>query len=85
MVIILPKASGKSKISYNDAVEEALCFGWIDSKVKSLDGERFIQRFSARKKTSTLSQTNIERIRKLIAQNKMTKAGLDAVEGKFEL
>lgn len=44
------KETGKPRISYNDAVEEALCYGWIDSIVRTLDKERFAQRFSIRKK-----------------------------------
>ncbi|MEW6748992.1 MAG: YdeI/OmpD-associated family protein [Candidatus Micrarchaeota archaeon] len=76
-------ASGKPRISYNDAVEEALCFGWIDSIVKRLDDERFAQRFSPRRRGSALSQMNRERIRRLFAAGKMTKAGLDAVSHAF--
>jgi uncharacterized protein YdeI (YjbR/CyaY-like superfamily) len=78
------KGTGKPRISYNDAVEEALCYGWIDSIVKNLDKGRFAQRFSVRKKTSGLSQMNKERIRKLIAQKKMTKAGLSAIAHVFD-
>jgi uncharacterized protein YdeI (YjbR/CyaY-like superfamily) len=77
------KDSGKPRIPYNDAVEEALCFGWIDSTVKKIDSERFAQRFSVRKKDSGLSQANKERIIKLIEQNQMTQAGLDAVSHVF--
>jgi uncharacterized protein YdeI (YjbR/CyaY-like superfamily) len=77
------KETGKPRISYNDAVEEALCFGWIDSNVKSLDKERYIQKFSVRKQNSNLSQMNKERLSSLIAQTKMTKAGLDAVAHVF--
>jgi uncharacterized protein YdeI (YjbR/CyaY-like superfamily) len=73
------KETGKPRISYNDAVEEALCYGWIDSTQKKLDAERFAQRFSPRKNGSALSQANRERIIKLIEQNKMTQAGLDAI------
>jgi uncharacterized protein YdeI (YjbR/CyaY-like superfamily) len=73
------KETGKPRICYNDAVEEALCYGWIDSTVHKLDDERFAQRFSPRKKTSSLSQSNIERIRKLIRQKKMTADGLAAI------
>jgi len=73
------KETGKPRISYNDAVEEALCYGWIDSTVHKLDDERFAQRFSPRKKTSSLSQSNLERIRKLIRQKKMTADGLAAI------
>jgi len=67
------KASGKPRIAYNDAVEEALCFGWIDSTIKSLDQERFAQRFSPRNPKSQYSQANQERLRKLIAQGKVVK------------
>ena len=83
-LIYYKKSSGKPRIPYNDAVEEALCFGWIDSTVKKMDGEKFAQRFTPRRRTSQLSQMNRERIRKLIAQKRMTKAGLDAVAHKFK-
>lgn len=77
------KETGKPRISYNDAVEEALCYGWIDSTIKSLDKERIAQRFSVRKKTSVLSQMNKERVHTLIAKKKMTKAGLAAIAHVF--
>jgi uncharacterized protein YdeI (YjbR/CyaY-like superfamily) len=64
------KATGKPRIEYNDAVEEALCFGWIDSIVKKLDEENSVQRFSPRKPKAKYSQANIERLRYLI-ENKM--------------
>lgn len=83
-LVFYRKETGKPRISYNDSVEEALCYGWIDSTVKSLDDERFAQRFSVRKKTSTLSQMNIERVRKLITQKKMTKAGLAAIAHAYD-
>jgi uncharacterized protein YdeI (YjbR/CyaY-like superfamily) len=70
------KQSGKPRIPYNDAVEEALCFGWIDSIVKKLDRERFAQRFSPRKPRSNWSETNKVRVHRLIGQRRMTKAGL---------
>ncbi|MFA5023936.1 MAG: hypothetical protein WC523_03210 [Patescibacteria group bacterium] len=47
-LVYFRKKSGKPRISYNDAVEEALCYGWIDSIIKNLDEERFVQRFSIR-------------------------------------
>lgn len=62
--LIYPKkASGKPRIVYNDAVEEALCFGWIDSTVKSFDSDHSVQRFSPRRKGSAFSQPNKERIK----------------------
>ena len=67
------KESGQPRLAYNDAVEEALCFGWIDSIVKNLDQARFAQRFSPRKPKSGYSQTNQERLRKLIQQRKVSK------------
>jgi len=57
------KKTGKERIVYNDAVEEALCFGWIDSTVKSLNDETTIQRFCKRRKNSSFSQPNIERLK----------------------
>ena len=63
------KASGKPRIIYNDAVEEALCFGWIDSTVKSLNAETTIQRFTKRRKNSTYSQANKERLKWLLENN----------------
>ena len=76
--------SGKPRIPYNDAVEEALCYGWIDSTVKGIDKHSFAQRFSPRRSTSILSETNKERIRRLIAEGKMTQAGLDAIAHVFD-
>ncbi|WP_282038617.1 YdeI/OmpD-associated family protein [Saccharicrinis aurantiacus] len=57
------KKSNKKRILYNDAVEEALCFGWIDSTLKSLNENTSIQRFCKRRKNSTFSQPNIERLK----------------------
>ncbi|VVB66662.1 Bacteriocin-protection, YdeI or OmpD-Associated [Candidatus Gugararchaeum adminiculabundum] len=84
-LIYYKKSSGKPRISYNDAVDGALCFGWIDSIAKSMDDERFAQRFTPRRNTSQLSQLNKERILKLIAKKKMTKAGLAAVAHVFKV
>jgi uncharacterized protein YdeI (YjbR/CyaY-like superfamily) len=83
-LIFYRKDSGKARIAYNDAVEEALCYGWIDSIVKGVDSESFAQRFSPRKPTSVLSQMNRERIHKLIKQKKMTKVGLAALAHVFD-
>lgn len=69
--LVYPKKStNKTRIQYNDAVEEALCFGWIDSIVKSLDKDHTIQRFTRRKSKSSYSQANIERL-KWFADNKL--------------
>ncbi|WP_370572225.1 YdeI family protein [Methanomethylovorans sp.] len=60
------KSSGKARVSYNDAVEEALCFGWIDSTAKSLDKDSSAQRFSPRNPKSAYSQANKERMKWLL-------------------
>lgn len=73
------KDSGKPRIPYNDAVEEALCYGWIDSTYKPIDGASHAQRFSPRRKGSPVSPMNKERIRRLIAKKKMTKAGMESI------
>jgi len=78
------KASGKPRSPYNDAVEEALCYGWIDSIVKKIDGERFAQRFTPRRKGSRLSQMNKERVKILVKKHRMTKAGLAAAGNVHE-
>ncbi len=62
------KASGEPRILYNDAVEEALCFGWIDSIIKKLDPIRAAQRFSPRRQGSRYSQLNKERLRWLAGE-----------------
>jgi len=67
------KATGKPRIEYNDAVEEALCFGWIDSINKRLDDEHTVQRFSPRKPKAKYSQANIERLRFLVEKKKVIK------------
>jgi uncharacterized protein YdeI (YjbR/CyaY-like superfamily) len=71
--------SGKPSVRYSEAVKEALCFGWIDSKVKSLDQERYLQIFTPRKPKSVWSKLNKQYIEELIEQGLMTEAGLTKV------
>lgn len=66
----------KSGISLNEAVEEALCFGWIDSKMYSLDSDKYILRFTPRKHGSVWSLINRKRAETLMAEERMTKAGM---------
>ncbi|MFC1594944.1 YdeI family protein [Patescibacteria group bacterium] len=82
-LIYYRKKTGKIRIPYDDAVLEALCYGWIDSIVKKIDEESFAQRFSPRRKNSILSQMNKERIRELIKEKKMTKTGIEALAHVF--
>jgi uncharacterized protein YdeI (YjbR/CyaY-like superfamily) len=65
------KSTGKPRIEYNDAVEEALCFGWIDSTVRNIGKGMAAQKFSPRKPKSQYSQTNIERLAMLAEQDKL--------------
>jgi len=72
-LIYYKKQSEKPRIPYEDAVEEALCFGWIDSTVKPLDDDRYAQRLSPRNPKSAYSQPNKERLRMLARQGKVAK------------
>ena len=69
------KATKKPSIKYVEAVEEAICFGWIDSTEKSMDAERYATRFSPRRAKSNWTNTNKERARRMIAEGRMTPAG----------
>lgn len=72
--------SGKPSVQYSEAVKEALCFGWIDSKVKSLDEERYKQIFTPRKPKSVWSKLNKQYIKELIEQDLMTEAGVEKIK-----
>ena len=78
-LVFYKKHTGRPRIPQNDAVEEALCYGWIDSIVKPINRDCFAQRFSPRRKNSVLSELNKERIRRLIKSRKMTRFGLESV------
>lgn len=71
--------SGKPTLKYEDAVDEALCFGWIDSKAKPIDNERFMQFFSKRKAKSVWSRINKGKVERLIADGLMTDAGFESI------
>jgi uncharacterized protein YdeI (YjbR/CyaY-like superfamily) len=71
--------SGKPSIRYSEAVKEALCFGWIDSKVQALDAERYRQIFTPRKPHSVWSKLNKQYLEELTAQGLMTIAGLEKI------
>ena len=70
-LVYYKKHTGQPRIPYNDAVEEALCFGWIDSTVRTIDEDRYAQRFSLRNPKSPYSQANKERLRGLVKQGKV--------------
>jgi uncharacterized protein YdeI (YjbR/CyaY-like superfamily) len=79
-LIYYKKESGKPRVAYDEAVEEALCFGWIDSRPNAIDDESYMQLFSPRKAKSPWSKLNKQRVEKLIAQGLMTPAGLAKIE-----
>ncbi|MBL7113909.1 MAG: YdeI/OmpD-associated family protein [Bacteroidales bacterium] len=75
--IFYKKHTGIPSLPYNDAVEEALCFGWIDSLVRRVDDEKYIQKFTPRKPRSSWSVSNVNRVKKMIAEGKMTEKGME--------
>ena len=79
-MIYYKKETGKREFNMADAVEEALCFGWIDSTAQKLDDERTMQKFTPRKPKSVWSKINKQRIEKLIEQKLMTPAGMNKIE-----
>ena len=78
-LIFYKKHTGKPNISYDEAVEEALCFGWIDSIIKRIDNEKFARKFTPRKPDSSWSASNKKRAAKMIKEGKMIGAGLELV------
>jgi uncharacterized protein YdeI (YjbR/CyaY-like superfamily) len=78
-LVYAKKHSGIPSLTYNDAVEEALCFGWIDSKINPIDDDLYMQVFTPRKVKSAWSALNRIRVERLLAAGLMTPAGLAAV------
>jgi uncharacterized protein YdeI (YjbR/CyaY-like superfamily) len=74
------KKSSLPTVLYSDAVDEALCFGWIDSKAKPIDEEKYMQFFSKRKPKSVWSKVNKEKIERLTKEGLMAKAGFEIIE-----
>ncbi|MFN8418462.1 MAG: hypothetical protein U0528_04330 [Anaerolineae bacterium] len=79
-LIYYKKESGKPRVQYADAVEEALCFGWIDSRPNAIDDHSYMQLFSPRKPKSPWSKLNKQRVESLIRQGLMMPAGLEKIE-----
>jgi uncharacterized protein YdeI (YjbR/CyaY-like superfamily) len=72
------KASGKGGVVYKQALDEALCVGWIDGVIRSIDDARYMQRWTPRKPKSNWSNVNVKRVGELIAAERMTPAGMAA-------
>jgi uncharacterized protein YdeI (YjbR/CyaY-like superfamily) len=79
-LILGKKNSGVQTVTLDEATEEAVCFGWVDSILKRIDDRTHALRFTPRKPKSVWSQSNVDRVRRLTEQGKMTPAGLAAVE-----
>ncbi|MCX6270051.1 MAG: YdeI/OmpD-associated family protein [Bacteroidetes bacterium] len=79
-LIFYKKNSGKPRLPYDEAVEEALCYGWIDSILKPGNEVYYYQRFTPRRKKSILSETNKVRVYRMIEEGKMTPAGLESIK-----
>src|SRR2546422_1702461 len=74
-LVFAKRHTGKASLRYNEAVEEALCFGWIDTTVRRLDGDHYMQRFTPRSNPRNWSKINLERFRRMVAEGRMTAAG----------
>jgi uncharacterized protein YdeI (YjbR/CyaY-like superfamily) len=79
-LIFYKKGTGKPSMSYEDAVDEALCFGWIDSIIKKIDAESYARKFTPRNDISKWSELNKRRVEKLILDGQMTEIGLAKIE-----
>lgn len=80
-LVFYKKHTKKPSISYDDAVEEALCYGWIDTTVKRIDEDIYVRRFTKRKAGSEWSESNIRRVIKMISDGKMSQSGLHSFKG----
>ena len=83
-VVLHRKSSGEPSMTWSEAVDQALCFGWIDSVARRLDDTRRVQRFTPRKPKSNWSAVNIKKVADLTAQGLMTPAGLAAFARREE-
>ena len=78
-VVYFKSAGGKKGIDYETSVEEALCFGWIDTIIQKIDEEKYARKFNPRRMDSQWSETNKRRVAKVIAEGRMTDAGMAKV------
>jgi uncharacterized protein YdeI (YjbR/CyaY-like superfamily) len=76
--------TGKRAMSWSEAVDQALCFGWIDSRANAIDDDSYMQRFTPRKPGSNWSKINVEKVAKLTEAGLMRPAGLAAFEKRSE-
>jgi uncharacterized protein YdeI (YjbR/CyaY-like superfamily) len=79
-LVFYKKASGFPTLKYKQTLDEALCYGWVDSIIKKIDEQRYVRKFTPRRDDSKWSLVNKTRVEELIAEGSMTKHGLDKVE-----
>ncbi len=79
-LVYYKKYTGKPSIQYDDSVEEALCFGWVDSIIRKIDAEKYVRKFTPRTGKSKWSEANKKRVEKMINEGKITEAGLVSVK-----
>ena len=79
-LVFYKKESGKPSLSYEESLEESLCFGWIDSIIKKVDEDCYLRKFTPRKDGSNWSDSNKKRVKKLIKEGRMTEIGMAKVE-----
>jgi uncharacterized protein YdeI (YjbR/CyaY-like superfamily) len=79
-LVFYKKETGKPSLEYEESVEEALCFGWIDSIIKKIDDEKYYRKFTPRKLDSKWSELNKKRVKKVIKEGRMTEYGLAKIE-----
>ena len=84
-LVYYKKASGKSGVSYDESVEEALAYGWIDGQTKSIDEVSYAGRFTPRKPNSNWSASNLARVKKLLAEGRMAEPGLATLPSVISL
>ena len=78
------KHTGKRAMSWSEAVDQALCFGWIDGRANAIDEDRYMQRFTPRRPGSNWSKINIEKVARLTDEGRMRPAGVRAFEARKE-
>ena len=83
-LIYFKAGTGKASISYNDSLEEALCFGWVDSLIQKIDEEKYARKFTPRRAGSKWSELNKHLVAKLVREGRMTESGLAKVDFSLE-
>jgi len=79
-LVYYKRGSGKTSVTYEEALEEALCYGWIDSVVRKIDDEKYMQKYTPRKENSIWSASNKARVERLILEGRMAGPGMKKIE-----